>query len=893
MGKNNKSNWHSLSVKEICKQTETQSRGLSSQEAKKRFKSYGPNELEPFKRKNPFYLFAQQLSNPLIYILLVSALVTFFLDYRIDSYVILVIVLFNAIIGVFHETRADKAMEALIKIMSLSTMVWRDGNLTSIPTRELVIGDIVEIEEGMKIPADLRIIECDNISVDEAVLTGESTSQSKIEEVLPEETILSERINILYSGTMVTAGHGKAVVVATGKNTEFGLIAKKIGQTQKALTPLQKKLAVFSNELALIGLVVVGAIFILGLIRQADPIQTFLSSLSIAVAVIPEGLPAIISITLAGGAYEMFKNKAIVRKLMAVETLGSVTVIASDKTGTLTRNQMTVEKIYFHKEEKVYSVTGSGYGPQGIISPNESENLKKMLACAALANKAEVFKEKHEWHVKGDPTEGALLTLATKAGLIKERLEKKLPLLDSQAFDSKRGFSVSLRQSSSKNILTVIGKTEEILKLCQLDPKDKKKIIKDMEEFAKDSLRVIAIAIKSVSSTRNEIVDEEFEKMDFLGFFGMRDLPREEAMEAVKACKLAGIRPIMITGDYGLTARSIAKDLGIIEDNDGQVITGEELNRLSDEEAYRVLKTCSVYARVAPEDKLKIVQMLQRKGEIVAMTGDGINDAPALKKAEVGVAMGVGGTDVSREVSDLVLADNNFATIVAAVREGRTVYKNIRRAILYLLSTNLGELFIIIVGMIFLPEPYSMVLLPVQILWLNLVTDGTAGIALALEPTHRDTLKKQPQSLKEGVVNNVMLGRILIVSFTMLVATMIIYIAEMKSGASIDRARTMAFMVMVIMQIVNVLNCRSFEKSIFASYLFSNKYILLSMIFSFALSYLTVSLPIFRTVFQTVPLSLEDWSKIVLISLSVIIIVEIEKIITKPHAKRKNKSAKS
>ena len=872
-------NWHSLKIEEIFTRLGSSQEGISSHEAQKRLKFWGFNEITTKKKKNLLVIFLSQFKSPLIYILLLAAVVTYFLRHTVDTWVILGVVFFNALFGLFHELKAERALEALSKLMALKTRVKRDGVLLELPALELVPGDVVEISPETKIPADLRIIQQDDLRIDEAMLTGESIPEEKNTEVLSTQTPVADRKNMLFSGTMVISGRGWAMVAATGSKTEFGKIISSVSKTEETRTPLQIKLSQLSQKLIFLVLGAVLFIFIEGLIRGIDFLSIFLISLAAAVSAIPEGLPAVITIALATGAFRMAQKKAIVRKLIAVETLGSITTIASDKTGTLTHNQMTIEKIYLAKDQKIYQVSGSGYEPVGEFSPSLNENLSQFLRAAVLCSDAEIFEENNEWAVAGDPTEGAIVAAAAKAQIAKEKLEKNYPRLDSAPFETKKGYMVTLNQSQNNNFLIVKGKIENILPMSSLKKDKQEEIIAIMKDFAWGALRVIAVAAKKVAKDKKEISEQDLTNLDFLGLAGMMDPPRKEAMTAIKACQASGIRPIMITGDYSLTAQAVACQLGIIQEDEGGVVSGPDLEKMDPYEFQKTIKKAAVYARITPELKLKIVEGLQDQGEVVAVTGDGINDAPALKRADIGVAMGEGGTDAAREVADLVLADNNFQTIVAAIEEGRTIFQNIRRVVFYLLSTNLGELMIIMFSILFYAPPFNLPLLPVQILWLNLVTDGTAGISLALEPTHPGIIKYPPRLPQESILSKIIISRIFLVSLIMLLGTMFLYYLEIRAGSDISRARTMAFATMVVFQVFNILNSRSLRESIFKMPFFSNKYILGSMIISFSLSYLTVALPAMQNLFHTVTLSMGDWLKIFLLALLIIVAVEVEKLI--------------
>ncbi len=871
-------NWHALSTGEIFKELDTSSDGLKNHEAQKRLIQYGQNELGTTKKKSIWLMFFSQFVNPLVYLLLMAALITYLLQRTLDTWVILGVVFLNAIFGFLHEIKAEKAMVVLTKLMALKAKVKRDKILVDLPSVEIVPGDIVEINAGGKIPADLRIIKQENLRVDEAILTGESVLQEKNESVLPTNTLLGDRLNMLFGGTIVISGRGLGAVVATGSNSEFGQIAQEVTQTAKVKTPLQQRLAKFSQILLWLVLGAVSIVFLIGLFRGFDLIEMFMISISITISVIPEGLPAIVTITLANGAFIMAKRKAIVRKLMAVETLGSISAIASDKTGTLTHNQMTVEKIYSFLDDKIFLFSGSGYEPKGVIKPGASQNLLNVLIAGVLCNDAEIFEENREWAATGDPTEAALVTVASKVGISKEKTDSQFVRLDEIPFETEKGFMATLNQcQEGKNLLVVKGKIEKIVEISNLDSPTKEKILTKMEDFANSALRVLAIATKELPRNIKEISQEDLTGLNFLGFFGMIDPPRKEAIEAIQKCLQSNVRPIMITGDYPSTAKAVANELGIIREGFDGVVSGSELEKLSQEEFDQIITKNSVFARISPGIKLRIVESLQRQGQIVAVTGDGINDAPALKKADIGIAMGEGGTDASREVADLVLADNNFATIIAAIEEGRTVFQNIRRAIFFLLSTNVGELFIIFLAVLLLPSPYNLPLIPVQILWLNLITDGTAGLALALEPTHQGVIKFPPRSPKEGIVDRITFWRIVLVSLVMLAGTMFLYQLEINAGADIVRARSVAFATMVVFQILNVLNSRSLKESIFKIPFFSNKYLIFSLIFSFVLSFMTIHNAFFQKLFHTTSLNIFDWLKILGVTLSIILIVELEK----------------
>ena len=872
--------WQNKKLDELYKLLSSSVSGLANSEVKNRQVKFGLNKITEAKKRSWLIILLFQFKSPLVYILLIAAVLTYYLNHTIDAYVIIFVVFLNAFFGLFYELKADKAVEALKNILALKAKVKRDGNWLDLNIEQLVPGDIVEIQSGMKIPADIRIIKSHNMRTDEAILTGESVLQDKSDIEETKSQNIGDQPNMLFSGTIVVSGRGLGLVVSTGKETQFGQIAQEITQTEKEETPLQKKLNKFSKSLVILVVILVVAIFFIGILQGLDLIQMFLVSLSIAISVIPEGLPAIITITLATGAYRMSRRKAIIRKLAAVETLGSVNVIASDKTGTLTHNQMMIEKIYTHSDKQIYTVTGSGYEPKGEFKPNLSKDTVQLLTFGLLCSDAEIFEEKDEWQVSGDSTEGAIVATAQKAGQNRDNLFESYPRLDEIPFETENGYMAVLNNIKGVNTLIVKGKLEKLIEISNLSETEKKQIISESEKMGQAALRVIAFAYKELKDEQKDISHKDLSGLKFLGLAGMIDPPRREAIETIKICNEAGLRTIMITGDYGLTASAIAQQLGIVPGRI-EVCTGEEVGRMDEQQLQAKVSACSVFARISPDQKLKIVSSLQKLGKIVAVTGDGINDAPALKKSDVGVAMGEGGTDVSREVADLVLSDNNYVTIIVAIEEGRTVYQNIRRGIFYLLSTNVGELMIMMTSLIMFREPYNLPLIPVQILWLNLVTDGTAGLALALEPVHKGTINQKPRSQEENIMSKVMLVRIMLVALTMLAITFFVYSREIASGASIERARTMAFVVMCLLQITNLFNSRSFKNSIFKTNPFSNKYVILSFLVSLILTYLTVGTSILRQFFHTVILSTADWLYLLGLSVIIIIVIEIEKFIRK------------
>lgn len=875
--------------------------GLEPKEISIRFNKFGFNRLKEEKKQSELAKFFTQFKNPLVYLLIFAAIITYFLKHNIDTVIILIIVLLNAIIGYVQEKKAEESLEALKKLVSLKTRVIRGGERMEIPAEELVPGDIVMIDEGTKIPADIRLLESDNLRVDESILTGESVTVHKKTGLLKNDALIADQTNMLFAGTVADTGHGLGVVVEIGENTELAKIAHEVTELKEQPTPIQQKLAKFSKKLLIAIIWICTAIFIVGLIRGFDTISMFLTAVAAAVSVIPEGLPAVITITLAVGVSRMAKQNAIVRKMSAVETLGQITTIASDKTGTLTYNQMTLEKIIF--PDKIFEITGEGYTPKGDfkingkkINPEKHRDLEMNLLISMLCNNANLIEDEKEnaWKILGDPTEGALLVAADKAGIHEDSTFKKFPRLDEIPFESKKQYMATLHQikGQNKNLIAVKGTVEKILhfskfidnngKIEKLSEKIKEEILSKTDHEARQAYRIIASAYRYEKKDREKITDENLNNLVFAGFSALMDPPREEVKSAIAKCRDAGIRVVMITGDFPGTAIAIGHDLGIKSENNS-VLSGDEIQLLSPAELKDVVKDTAIFARITPELKLKIVEALQKNGQIVAVTGDGVNDAPILKLADVGISMGRGGTDVAREASDMILVDNNFNTIANAIEEGRTIFQNIRRSIFFLLSTNAGEALILFVSLLLgLPLPLS----PVQILWINLITDGTSGFSLAMEPKHSEILKLKPRSAKEGVLDNTSFWRIFIVAIVMTIGTLFLYQAEIKSGASIQHARTVAFVTMALFQIFNILNSRSLKLSIFELKPFSNLYIVVSFILMTALTFFTSEASFFQKIFNTESLSLNEWARIALIAFSIIVIVELEKMIRRLISKK-------
>lgn len=849
-------NWHLLSITEIAELLNSTPTGIDNSIASERLTEYGKNEIEDTKKKTVWQIILHQLSDFMILILIVVAIVSGFLGDLTDTFIILAIIIINATVGFIQEYRSEKAMEALKNMVPSYARVIREGNTLEIATAELVPGDVVLLEAGNIIPADIRFFETHQIKVDESALTGESHNVEKNSETLPKGNYsLGDRINMGFKGTHITNGRGKAYVMATGMNTELGLIAKMI-QTDEKSTPLQRRLAAFGKRLSIFVLLICALIFVFGWWRGEDALTMLLTSISLAVAAIPEALPALVTIALAFGAKRLAKNNALIRKLPAVETLGSVTHICSDKTGTLTLNKMTVQETY--EIPNVDSAT--------IFLQNS------FLASAMALNNDVSKDQKGKW--LGDSTEVALVQFAFDKNKERTHLEKTFPRIAELPFDSTRKCMTTFHKTE-KGIIAITKGAVELL-LEKLD-ENQKSLIPELEskvnEMAEKGYRVIGYAIKEMESLpelHNVAVIES--AMTLIGFAGIIDPPREEAKQAVAECKLAGIIPIMITGDHKLTAIAIAKQLGIMVSKEDLVLSGSELAALTEQEFDSIVEKVRVYARVNPEQKLKIVNALHDRGQIVAMTGDGVNDAPALKNADIGIAMGINGTEVSKEASHLILLDDNFATIVVAVKHGRKVFDNILKFIKYIMTGNSGEIWAIFLAPFFLlPIP----LLAIHILWINLVTDGLPGLALASEPAEANIMKRPPRKPKENIFSNGMGRHILWVGFLMGITTIGIQYWAIKSGET--HWQTMAFTVLCFSQMGHVMAIRSDRESLFKIGLFSNKPLLGALFLTVVLQLILIYSPFFNGIFKTQPLSMYELGITLVVSTVVFWAVELEK----------------
>lgn len=873
--------WHQESIEDVLAQLYSSSKGLSAKEALKRLGEYGPNELKEKKQKTPFIMFLDQFRDFMILVLIAAACISGFIGELSDTIAIVVIVVLNAVIGFIQEYRAEKAMAALKKMSAPSATVLRDGMPLTIAASEIVPGDVVSLEAGGIVPADLRLIESARLKVEEAALTGESLPVEKDTGVLHEEHLpLGDRKNMAYKGTFVTYGRGIGVVAETGMNTELGRIASMLQEEEEVKTPLQKRLAGFGRKLAIAVLAICAIVFGIGIIRGEQPMLMLLTAISLAVAAIPEALPAVITISLALGAKKLVKQNALIRRLPAVETLGSVTYICSDKTGTLTLNKMTVEEIYVDRTiikgpdmQGVENANKTIYDYLGPSNPRTPTSL--LFTALSLSNDARMDSS---GNMIGDPTEVALYNIARDAGFFKDALEDEFPRIAEIPFDSDRKCMTTIHKVSEGGFVSftkgaleaLIDNSGDILSSRGVNTIDEKEIHTINEKMSAEGLRVLGIAIRRWDSLPDDMSPEIMESgLSILGLVGMMDPPREEAKEAVSLCRMAGIRPVMITGDHPLTARTIAKRLGIIEDDSKSIITGRELERLSLEEFEEKVEHINLYARVAPEQKLKIVKALQDKGQFVAMTGDGVNDAPALKRADIGVAMGITGTDVSKEAAHLILLDDNFATIVKAVSEGRKIYDNIRKFIKYLLTTNSGEIWTLFLApLVGLPIP----LLPIHILWINLVTDGLPALALSTEPAESDVMKRPPRHPQESIFAHGLGLHAIWVGLLMAGVVLFVQAWSIKTGHT--HWQTMVFTVLCLTQLGHVLAIRSERESLFRMGLFSNKYLLGAVLLTFVLQMATIYAPALNPVFKTEPLTFNEL--LLTLSLSSVVFFAVE-----------------
>jgi potassium/sodium efflux P-type ATPase len=878
--------WYQLDEKEVFRNLQTSEQGLSLAEASQRLHKYGPNTLPEEEGVSRLKIVLHQFTSPLIYILLAAAVVTATLGDYIDTGVIVSILILNAIIGFIQENKAETSVRALKSMVVSKAKVVRDGREKEIVTEDLVPGDAVLLSSGIRVPADLRLIQTIELKAEEAALTGESIPVEKGTKPIPDENLTpGDQKNMAFMGTIIVSGRSRGIVVETGARTVLGQIAREVKELSVTQTPLQQKIGKFGR---FIGLLVLGsaiAIAAVGISLGMSVIEIFKIVVAASVATVPEGLPIVVTVTMAIGISRMAKRNAIIRKLPAVETLGSTTVICSDKTGTLTKNEMTVKVIYDGRHS--CEVTGSGYEPKGEIlhewehtNPDLRKDLLQVVRIGMLCNESNIYEEEGQFKVDGDPTEGALIVSALKAGLKQEEERSRYPQVAIIPFESDRGFMATLHRHENKSLIFVKGAPEKVLDMCQESaagiPLSREKVMETADHFAGDGMRVLAMASKDASLEKSNLSPQDIAGgFSLAGMQGMIDPPRPEAEEAVKGCRQAGIRVAMITGDHAVTASAIGKSMGITSGN-AEALTGRELETMSDDDLFRRVKEVSVFARVSPQHKLRIVKQLMNQGEVVAVTGDGVNDAPALKAAHLGVAMGKTGTDVAREAADMVVTDDNFATIFHAVEEGRVVFDNIRKVVLFLIPTGFAAIVSILMAMVLgVPVPY----VAAQLLWINLVTNGLQDVALAFEPGEKDIIKRKPRHPKEGIMSRVMFERSVLVGLLISVGIIYNFTNALDDGDSLERARTVAVTTMVFFQFFQAWNSRSEHRSVFRINPLSNPFLFYSMVAALLAQIAVIYVPALQWVFRTEPLTGAEWVRIVLVALTVVVAVEVDKAI--------------
>ncbi|MGD2080537.1 MAG: cation-translocating P-type ATPase [Nitrospirota bacterium] len=890
------SSWHSRSSDEVLKELDSSAGGLSSQEAEKRLEEHGPNELKHEERPSAFSLFMGQFKNVLIIILLIATGLSLVVGETVDALIIAIIVVFSAGLGFFQEYRAEKAIEALKRMLQATITVIRDGREQEVETVRLVPGDILALEAGVRVPADGRVIESSSLRCDEAPLTGESAPVSKNTENISGDVPVPDRTNMVYTGSIITYGRGRAVVTTTGMDTEFGKIAREVAAVKTEKTPLERRTEEIGKWLGLAALGICALVIGVSTVREVSAgafslehaITMVMFGVALAVAAVPEALAAIVTGALAIGMHEMAKRNALVRKMPAVETLGSTTVICTDKTGTLTRGEMTVRKIY--SGGKYVEVTGAGYEPEGEFRGElsmDEEPLKSFLLCGALCNDANLFEEEGQWKIKGDPTEAALVVAARKAGIESGGLRAERPRVDEVPFSSERKLMSTVHGGPGGRVAYVKGAAEVVLGKCtrvmradgsvsELSEEERKALGEENTSMAAEALRVLALATRDLGDS--PAAGEEIEKdLVFLGLAGMMDPPRPEAVEAVDTCKKVHMKPIMITGDHKITALAIAREMGIYEEGDIE-LTGEELEAMSDEEFDAKVDKVSVYARVSPVDKLKIVKAWKKRGDVVAMTGDGVNDAPALKHADIGIAMGITGTDVAKEASDIVLSDDNFATIVRAIERGRWIYDNIKKYLTFLLRCNITEV-LVIGGVVLWMGPEFLPLLPAAILYVNLATDGLPALALGVSPPDPDIMERPPRSPSESVFSKEVRTFMLL---AVAIETPVFLWVFFHSQPDMELARTRLFFLFIIVELFIAINFRSMKYSIFQAP--PHKWLLVALFWEVALIAGLIQLPSVREAFGVTVPHFPDLAPVVGLGVAVVAVMEITKLVLRKRA---------
>jgi len=887
--------WYRLSSGEVLTVLGSDRGGLSQAEAADRLEKYGYNELEDEDRVSPLRLLLEQFKNVLIIILLIAVALSAFLGEVTDAIVILVIIVFAAGLGFLQEYRAGQAIKALKRMAAPTASVLRGGGDTEVPARELVPGDVILISMGDMLPADARVIEEFNLRTNEAPLTGESNAVDKTADPIDDTANLGDMLNMVFAGTVAVYGRGRAVVVETGGRTEFGKIAHMLKEVKEEKTPLQVNLDSIGKYIAIGALVLCAVLAVMGILRGHPPLEMLIWGVSLAVAAVPEALPAVVTISLAIGVKRMVKRHALVRRLSAVETLGCTTVICSDKTGTLTQDQMTLKKIYL--DGGFIDIAGTGYEPTGAFYKDENlldsashASLQKYLSAANLCSNSRLYQEDGRWMVRGDPTEGAFLVAGAKAGLQGDQKDKATMMVGEIPFTSESKRMVAAYREPGGVVAYSNGAAEVILGVCdyvyregqevRLDQEQRSQIHGAIHKMAADALRVLGTAYKRLPDEFN-LDDSSVKGMVLLGLGGMIDPPRAEAKGSIEICDKAGIKTVMITGDHKLTAVTIATDLGIMKG--GMALTGDEINRMSQDEFNEVADKVDVFARVSPEHKLRVVEALARKGHVVAMTGDGINDAPALKKADIGIAMGIKGTDVTREAADMILTDDNFASIVAAVEEGRAIYDNIKKYLVYLLSCNLGEILLMAAAILFGPlmgiPAGALPLIAVQILYVNLATDGLPALALAVDPYSGDIMFRKPRPRNQTIFTRTTVNYMVVTGVWTCLASLFVFAWALNVGKGLVEAQSLCFVTLIVIQFLNAFNCRSQERSLFNLGVSQNRWLLAAVGWELLLLLLVVYLPFLQGAFSTFALSIEDWVVAVSSALTIVVAAEIYKLV--------------
>ena len=888
--------WHAEPAEAVLAALDASPEGLTAAEARARLARFGPNRLEDRAQRSALARFAAQFHDVLIYVLLVAGVVTALLGHGVDSGVIFAVVVVNALIGFVQEGRAERALDAIRAMLSLRAVVVRAGETLEVPAETLVPGDVVLLRSGDKVPADLRVLRARNLQLDEAPLTGESLPVEKAPDPVAADAPLGDRASMAYAGTLVTAGRGAGVVVGTGVRTEIGRISALVSRVEKLTTPLLQQLAVFGRKLSLAILALATAAFAFGLARGYGAAEMFMAAVGIAVAAIPEGLPAILTITLAIGVQRMARRNAIIRRLPAVETLGSVTVICSDKTGTLTRNEMTVRTVATAAE--TFTVSGVGYGPEGgfhrgdrPVAPGDVPGLAEIARAAALCNDAYLRRddEAGDWTVEGDPTEGALLALAARAELDPDAERRAVPRVDAIPFESEHRFMATLHHDHEGHAFVVVkGAPERVLEMCDRqrgrdgeEPLDREAWHERMAAIADRGERLLAIALRRLPDGRRELRFDEVEGgLTLLGLLGIADPPRQDAIEAIAVCRQAGIRVKMITGDHAGTARAIGRELGLASEG---ALTGQELEGLDDDALREALAAVDVFARTSPQHKLRLVEALQARGEVVAMTGDGVNDAPALKRADVGIAMGRKGTEAAKEAAEMVLADDRFGSIASAVEEGRGVYDNLKKSILFILPTNGGEALVLLAAILL---GRTLPMTPAQILWVNMITAVTLALALAFEPIERGVMQRPPRRPHEPLLSRFLLWRLAFVSSILLAGVFGMFAAEWAADAGIEQARTVAVNTLVAFEIFYLWSARHLlAPALSREGLLGSRPALVAIALVIAFQLAFTYAPPMQRLFQTAPLEPAAWLRIVAVASSVLVLVELEKAVLRRRAR--------